>query len=372
MKFLIETEVLAKSLGNVHGSIGKKNVTIPILLNVKIEARGDELSLTTTDLDMAITSKTKAKIDVEGATTAPAQLLYDIIRKIPEGSEISIELEGNSLNIKYGKSQFKLPCLSVDEFPSIEQAQSSSKLIVPQVQLMEMINKSRFAISNDETRYYLNGIYFHSKEVDGKRMLRAVATDGHRLALVEYGADEDVKSIEKGIIIPRKTIHEMYKVMEGVEDNIELSISESKIKMQAGDTVIISKIIDGDFPDYERVIPKDNNKIVKVDKKVISDAIDRVSTIADDKHRSIKIIIDNNMIKLQANTAEGGFADEEISCEYNEDRIDTGFNSRYLLDVLGQVDSDMVFIKLKDGSLPSIIQGEGEDKTLFVVMPVRT
>lgn len=372
MKFLIEKEVLAECLGKVHGSIGKKNVTIPILLNVKIEVKGDELKLTTTDLDMAITSKSKAKVESEGSITAPAQLLYDIIRKVPEGSEISIELEGNSLNIKYGKSKFKLPCLSVDEFPSIEQAKSSSKLILPQAQLMEMINKSRFAISSDETRYYLNGIYFHSKEVDGKRMLRAVATDGHRLALVEYPADEDTKSIEKGIIIPRKTIHEMHKVMEGVEENIELSISEAKIKMQAGDTVIISKIIDGDFPDYERVIPKDNNKLVKVDKKTISDAIDRVSTIANDKHRSIKIIIDNNTIKLQANTTEGGFADEEISCEYIGEKLETGFNSRYLLDVLGQVDSDTVLIKLKDGNFPSIIRGEGEEKTLFVVMPVRT
>jgi DNA polymerase-3 subunit beta len=217
----------------------------------------------------------------------------------------------------------------------------------------------------------LNGIYLHSKTVDGQSKLRGVATDGHRLAMVQYDDGKASKEIQKGIIIPKKTIQEMRKIIEGINGDVELSVSDTKMKMNAGDTTIVSKIIDGSFPDYERVIPKENDKVLKVERKLLSDAIDRVATIANDKHRSIKIILENNLIKLQSNTNEGGSADEEIPCEYSSDRIETGFNSRYLLDVLLQITSENVICNLKDGSMPVLIKGEGEDKALFVVMPVR-
>ncbi|MFC1659469.1 DNA polymerase III subunit beta [Pseudomonadota bacterium] len=372
MKFLVEKEALVKSLGNVHGSVGKKNATIPILLNVRVEVKSNKLYLTATDLDLAITSTTPVKSGDDGKTTVPAQLFYDIIRKVPDGSEISVELEGySSLAIKYGKSKFKLPCLSADEFPVIEQGKESLEFKLSATTLREIIDKTRFAVSNDETRYYLNGIYLHSKEVENKNKLRGVATDGHRLAMIEYDGGDKFKPVENGIIIPKKTIQEMRKILEDVGGDVELSISDTKIKIEANDTTMVSKIIDGNFPDYERVIPKDNDKILKVDKKILADAIDRVSTIANDKNRSIKLTIENNLIQLQANTTEGGSADEEVICEYTSDKIETGFNSRYLLDVLMQVTSDKAILSLKDGSMPVLIKGEKEEKTLFVVMPVR-
>lgn len=371
MHFVVEKEPLVKVLSNVQGAVEKKN-TVPILANVKIESKAGELLLTATDMDIVAISKVSANIKQEGAITVPAQLFYDIVRKIPDGSQIDIKLDENAttLFVKYGKSDFKLPCLSADDYPVISEDEANNQLTITAENLLKIIDKTRFAISNDETRYYLNGIYFHTTEEE-KGMLKAVTTDGHRLALAKTPVSEEF-SMEKGIIIPKKTVNEIKRILDNSNEEVSLSLSSNKMKLVSGSNTLISKLIDGDFPDYKRVIPQGNDKNVSIDKKALSAAIDRVSTIATDKHRSVKISIKDNLANLQVQTAEGGAAHDEIMVKYEGEELETGFNSRYLLDILGQIEGDNINIKFKDGASPSIIQSEKDaDASLYVLMPIR-
>lgn len=371
MHFLVEKGVLVKVLANIQGAVERKN-TVPILSNVKIEAKDGKLNLTATDMDIVVISNVHANIKQDGVTTVPAQLFYDIVRKIPDGSEIDVNLNenGNSVSVKYGKSDFKLPCLSADDFPVISEDITDNTFKITSENLLKIIDKAKFAISNDETRYYLNGIYLHTSD-DESGLLKGATTDGHRLALVKTPVSEDVK-IEKGVIIPKKTVNEIKRILDANKEEVTLSISKNKIKLATGDTVLISKLIDGEFPDYKRVIPQGNDKIVKINKKDLSIAIDRVATISTDKHRSVKLTISDGLAKLQAQTSEGGAAHDEVKADYFGESIETGFNSRYLLDILNQIDSDNIVIKFKDGSAPSIIQDEKDEKSsLYVLMPIR-
>jgi len=373
MKFVVEKENLVKALNNVNGAVGKKNITISILLNIKLEAKNDLLSLTGTDLDIVVSSNFKTNIEEEGVITVPAQLFFDIAKKIPDGSQISVTLsdDNKTLEIKYGKSKFKLPCLSAEEFPDIKEGEINKTFVMDTQDLLHIIDKSRFAISTDETRYYLNGIYFHSKEVDGKIKLRGATTDGHRLAVVETKMPKDCEALE-GVIIPKKTVAEIKKVLETAGNTVEVSLSKTKMKLKTDDTVLISKLIDGEFPNYEKVIPVGNDKIAKIDKKLFANALDRVSTVAMDKHRAIKLSIGRDTLLLQVDTTDGSFGNEELKINFPyDDVIEAGFNSRYMLDVLAQIDKNNVEIKFKDGNSPVIIQGENEDNALFVLMPVR-
>jgi DNA polymerase III subunit beta len=373
MKFVAEKENLVKALNNVNGAVGKKNITIPILLNIRLEAKDDMLSLTGTDLNIAVSSHFKTNIEKEGVTTAPAQLFFDIARKIPDGSQVSLSLNADkkTLEIKYGKSKFKLPCLSADEFPVIEEGEINKNFTMNTQDLLRIIDKSRFAISSDETRYYLNGIYFHSKDVEGKVILRGATTDGHRLAIVEAKMPKDCEAVE-GVIIPKKTVGEIRKILETANKTVKVSLSKTKIKVESDDAVLISKLIDGEFPNYEKVIPIGNDKIATINKKLFADAIDRVSTVAIDKHRAIKLNITKDNLKLEVETNDGSSGDEEIKIQFAyDDVIETGFNSRYMLDILAQINKENVVIKIKDGNSPVIIQGEDEKDALFVLMPVR-
>jgi len=373
MKFVVEKENLVQALNNVNGAVGKKNITIPILLNIKLEAKDDLLSLTGTDLDIVVSSHFKTNIEQEGATTVPAQLFFDIAKKIPDGSQISIALSGDDklLEIKYGKSKFKLPCLSADDFPLIEEGEIKKTFKMDSQDLLNIIDKSKFAISTDETRYYLNGIYFHSKEVDGSIKLRGTTTDGHRLAIIETKMPKDCEVVE-GVIIPRKTVAEIRKLLETAGKTIEVSLSKTKIKLKTDDSVLISKLIDGEFPNYEKVVPVQNDKIAKINKKLFADAIDRVSTVAMDKHRAIKLNISKDSLELQVETTDGSYGNEELKIDFPYDEaIEAGFNSRYILDILAQINKDNVEIKFKDGNSPVIITGENEEGALFVLMPVR-
>lgn len=373
MKFVAEKEDLVKALNNVSGAVGKKNITIAILLNIKLEVKGSALSLTGTDLDIVVTSNIKVSSAKDGATTVPSQLFFDIAKKIPDGSQIAVELksEGKIMEIKYGKSKFKLPCLNSDDYPVIEEGKAEKSFEMKTQDFVDIIDKTRFAISSDETRYYLNGIYFHSKEVGKGKKTRGVATDGHRLAMVETEMPKKCDDIG-GVIIPKKTVGEMRKILEGAESTVKVSLSKSKIKLETKNTVIVSKLIDGEYPDYEKVIPPENDKVVKINKKLLAESIDRVSTVATDKHRAIKLSVTKNTLTLQVNTAEGGFGNEELKIAYDkEDFIEIGFNSRYMLDILSQMSSNKVMIKFKDGNSPAILQGENEQNALFVLMPVR-
>ena len=369
MQFEISKSSLVKALSSVNGAVEKKN-TIPILLNVRIEAKDGKLSFTATDMDIVVVSLAAALIKKEGVTTIPAQLFYDIVRKIPDGANISVELQkaGNSIKIKYDKSKFSLPCIDPADFPVLSEGDMSIHFAVKSSDLMKVIDKTRFAISNDETRYYLNGMFFHITQLGSNAEFRGVATDGHRLALSSFMIN-DLKTSVPSIIIPKKAIHEIRRIIEGSE-KVEIFLSKTKIKVACGDSIIISKLIDGEFPEYDKVVPKNNHQIIKVNKKVIFDAIDRVSTIANDKHRSIKFILEDNKILLQVNTTDGGFADEEIDVDFKGERIEAGFNSRYLLEIINQINGEQINFKFKDGISPALLDCDDGD-SLYVIMPVR-
>jgi DNA polymerase-3 subunit beta len=367
MQFQIVKSVLLKALSNVNGAVEKKN-TIPVLQNVKIEVDEKKVSLAATDMDILVNSFFSAEITKTGSTTVPAQMFYDIVRKIPDNTIIAIEQVNQlTIEIKYGKAKYSLPTIEASEFPALGADDLGKEITVDAEKLAKMIDRTRFSISTDETRYYLNGLYLQSVKKDDVSELRCVATDGHRLAL-SYLKDSNLSS-NFGVIIPKKSVAEIRRIIEGAGE-IKISTSRVKIKIVTNDSTIISKLIDGEFPDYERALPKSNDKIVTVNKKLLFDAIDRTSTVANDKHRSIKLIIEEGKLTLQVNTSDGGFAYEEIDINYSGEKIETGFNSRYLMDVVGQSDKEELLIKFKDGNSPALVEPK-DSNNLFVIMPIR-
>ena len=373
MQFQISKSAILKALTNVSGAVEKRN-TIPVLLNVKIEAIDGGLNLTATDMDIVITSSAEALITKQGSTTIPAQLFFDIIRKIPDTADINIELEegGSNIKITYSRSKFSLPCLDPVEFPILSEGDMPVNFNIKTAELIKIIDQTKFAIPSDETRQYLNGLFLHSLVVNGNIELRAVATDGHRLALAssqQSSLTQIISGAISGVIIPKKTVYEIRKIIEGNED-ANIAFSKAKIKVISGNSTIISKLIDGDYPEYDRVIPKGNDKIVKVDRKLLFDAVDRVATVAVDKNKSIKVILENNQMILQVKTNDSGDGSEEIEVNFSETIIETGFNSRYFLEIIGQINKDKINLNFRDGVSPVIINTDDQN-SLYVIMPIR-
>lgn len=372
MQFEVQKSVIVKAISNVNGAVEKKN-TIPVLQNIKIDVVksaevDDNVTLSATDMDILITSNFVADVKSSGSTTVPAQMFFDIIRKIPDSAPIMISQDSkNNLQIKSGKSKYTLPCIEASEFPSLSEGEMSEEITISAEELVNMIERTRFAISNDETRYYLNGLYLHSLKREDGFELRTVATDGHRMALAIAKA-EGIKS-EFGAIIPKRSVAEIRRVVDGA-DKIKISISRIKIKVVADQSTIISKLIDGEFPDYDKVLPKNNDKIVVANQKAFYDAVDRVSTIATDRHRSVKLILTSGQVSLQVNTNEGGSAHEEIEVNYSGEEIQTGFNSRYLLDIVGHIEKEEFLARFKDGNSPILIEAK-DMNAVFVIMPVK-
>lgn len=368
MEFKTESKKLFKAISAVNGAVEKRN-TIPVLQNIKIVAKDNKLSLFATDMDLMINSSIDCEIKEEGATTVPAQMLFDIVRKIAEDKEITATQEKDSvLKIKCGSAKYNLPCIDASEFPDLEEGEIEEEIEVDAQKLSKMIDKTRFAISNDETRYYLNGLYIHIKQgEDNKSKLCNVATDGHRLALSFIEFKEFKKPF--GIIVPKKSVNEIRRIIEGVK-TVKIGISRIKIRIEAGNNLMLSKIIDGEFPDYSKILPRTNDKIAKVNKKQFFDCVDRVSTVANDKHRSVRLTLENDKMDLEVSTNDGSFAHEVLPIEYQGEKIITGFNSRYLMDVISQIDNENLTIKLKDSMSPTLIEGEDMDCE-FVVMPIR-
>ncbi|MFT6077300.1 MAG: DNA polymerase-3 subunit beta [Myxococcota bacterium] len=367
MKFKISKSAIARALSIVNGAVEKRN-TIPVLLNVKIEAKNGRLNLTATDMDIVIISSAEALIELDGNTTVPAQLFYDIIKKIPDNTDINIELiDGLTIKISYGRSKFSLPCLDPAEFPILSEGEMTVDFTIKSSEIIKIIDKTRFAIPSDETRYYLNGLFLHGALNGDKIELRGIATDGHRLALASSTASSLTAEVD-GVIIPKKTINEIRKISEGNEE-VSIAFSKAKIRITSGNSTIISKLIDGEFPEYDRVIPKNNDQIVNVDRKLIFDAVDRVSTIATDKNKSIKVIIENDKISLQIKGTDNVNASEEIEVGFNGETIETGFNSRYFLEIIGQINKENISIFFKDGSSPALIKIDND--CLYVIMPIR-
>lgn len=366
MQFEVAKQILLKAISSVNGAVEKKN-TIPVLQNIKIEANNDKVVLSATDMDILITSSFESDMKKGGSTTIPAQMFFDIVRKIPDSSNIMISQEsGTVLQIKSGKSKYSLPCIESGEFPNLSEGELGEEIEIESGQLIKMIDKTRFAISNDETRYYLNGLYLQAMKKDSGFELRTVATDGHRLALSFFTVD---LKIAFGVILPKKSVAEIRRIIDGTK-KLKISVSRVKIKIIAGQVTIVSKLIDGEFPDYDKVLPKNNNQIAVINKKIFFDCVDRVSTVATDKHRSVKMILENGKMNLQVSTSDGSFAYEEMDISYSGEKIETGFNARYLLDIIGQVDKEELMMRFKDGFSPALIEAK-DLNSAFVIMPVR-
>ncbi|MDE3060589.1 MAG: DNA polymerase III subunit beta, partial [Pseudomonadota bacterium] len=346
--------------------------TIAVISNVKIEAKGDGVSLTATDMDLAMIEKVPASVGKPGATTVPAHTFYDIVRKLPEGAQIEVTAsgDGSKVSIRAGQSKFSLACLPVEDFPVMAEGDLPHNFTLKAAECRALVQKPSFAISTEETRYYLNGIYLHTSGSGKSKTLRAVATDGHRLARIEMALPAGADGMP-GVIVPRKAIYEVRKLIEEGDGDVAVSLSETKIKFSFGSAVLVSKLIDGNFPDYERVIPTGNDKIMEVSCKDFTSAVDRVSVISSEKSRAIKFHVENGKLTLSASSPEHGTASEDIDVTYSASAIEVGFNSRYLLDMMTQIEGDTAQFLLNDGASPAIVRDTADVGALYVIMPMR-
>lgn len=371
MKLTIERAALLRSLGHVQSVVERRN-TIPILSNVLLDAADGKLSLTATDLDLAIVESVAADVEQPGAITTPAHTLYDIVRKLPEGAQVSLEFisDGQKLALSSGRSRFMLACLPREDFPAMAEDDLTHRFSIGADELKALIDKTRFAVSTEETRFYLNGIYFHVTDETPAPVLRSVATDGHRLARVEMPMPEGAAGMP-GIIVPRKAVGELRKLIEDLDAGVQIALSETKIKFDFDGATLTSKLIDGTFPDYARVIPANNDKKLEIDSRAFADAIDRVSTISSEKSRAVKLIIDEDHVTLAVTSPDSGSATEELAAGYKSDPMEIGFNARYVLDIMGQVRGDSVRLTLADAAAPTLVNDGDDDSALYVLMPMR-
>jgi len=372
MKLTIERSALLKSLGHVQSVVERRN-TIPILSNVRLDAGDDEkLHLTATDMDLAVIEAAPANVTQSGATTTSAHMLYDIVRKLAEGAQVEIALiqDGGKLEIRSGRSRFTLACLPVEDFPVMAEGELDHRFAVSASDIKRLIDKTGFAISTEETRYYLNGIYLHAADGEGTKSLRAVATDGHRLARVDTALPAGAENIP-GVIVPRKTVSELRKLIDESDGDVMIALSDSKIRFAFDGAILTSKLIDGSFPDYERVIPSANDKIMTVDKQAFIQAVDRVSTISTEKSRAIKITLEDSQMTLSASSPDAGAASEELDAQYKLEKIEIGFNSRYVLDMAKQIVGETIEFRLADSASPTLVRDLEDENAVYVIMPMR-
>lgn len=370
MKLTIERSALLRALSHVQSVVERRN-TIPILSNLLIEATDDGLALTATDMDLALVERVAADVDRPGGVTAPALVLYDIVRKLPEGCQIDLHMgdDDGRLQLQAGRSRFRLQTLPQEDFPALSGGDMPHEFTMEAKELRRLIDRTRFAVSTEETRYYLNGIYLHATEGETKA-LRAVATDGHRLARVELPLPAGADAMP-GVIVPRKTVGELRKLVDETDGEIAISLSETRMRFAFDRTVLTSKLVDGTFPEYERVIPSSNDKILTVERGSFAAAVDRVSTVTGEKLRAVKIRIDANQIEVSASSQENDTAVEELTAGYEREPIEIGFNSKYLLDITAQIEGESAEFALSDAASPTILRDPADTGALYVLMPLR-
>jgi DNA polymerase-3 subunit beta len=379
MKLTIERAALLKALSHVQ-SVVERRTTIPILSNVLLRAEAGQLALSATDMDVEIVERVGAQIDRDGRTTAPAHTLYDIVRKLREGAQIEIETPSgpdggrSEMVLRSGRSTFTLACLPPEDYPVMSAGELPYRFTLPAAQLRTLIDRTRFAISTEETRYYLNGIYLHATKSNETPVVRAVATDGHRLARFEMNAPEGAAGMP-GIIVPRKTVLELRKLVDEGDEEVQIALSETKIRVAVGAAELTSKLIDGTFPDYDRVIPAGNDKVLEVPCKEFAEAVDRVSTISTERSRAVKLAIERGNMTVSATSPENGVAVEELEARYQNTPLEIGFNSRYLLDITDQIGGEHLRFQMADAGSPTILcdadSEGGSARALYVLMPMR-
>ena len=370
MKLTIERAALLKALGHVQSVVERRN-TIPILSNVLLSADEGTLSFSATDLDMEIIDETAAEVSAGGQITASAHYLYDIVRKLPDGADVELKFTGDDprLTVRAGRGVYHLPVLPAGDFPVMAR-DGGDAIELEAADLARLIDKTRFAISTEETRYYLNGLYLHTVNDGGTSRLRAVATDGHRLALAEMDAPAGSAGAP-GVIVPRKTVQEVRRLLDDASGPVQLSVSAQKVRLEFGQASLTSKVIDGSFPDYVRVIPKNNEKTALIDNALFKDAVDRVATISAEKSRSVKLAVEPGRIVFTVRNMEAGQAVEELDVDYDGEPFEIGFNARYLLDVAGQIQGQQAEFKFSDPSSPTLVLDPADPGAQYVLMPLR-
>ena len=374
MEFKINSTDLLKALSHIHGIVEVRH-TLPILSNIILEAKDDKLILSSTNLDIYCSDKIKAEVLQSGEVSVSAVTFFEIIKRLPSGSEVLMKMEEgeNEIRLTCGRSKFNLSTLKTDDFPIISDSDLSTNFVLSADELIRIIDKTKFAVSNEETRYYLNGIFLHKAERNSIQFLRAVATDGHRLAQYDIPLPQGAEDIT-GIIIPKKTIYELRKVLDDANGDVSVSLNENKIKFSFNDLKVVSKVIDGTFPDYTKVIPQKNDKNFKTNNSDLKNAIDRVSAVAaneESKSKAIKFCIENNSLILSVESQSKGSANEMIDVNYSGDKVDIGFNSKYIIDICNEVDGDEISISLSDSISPAIILDKTDENLFFVLMPMR-
>jgi DNA polymerase III subunit beta len=371
MKVTIERAALLRGLSHAQSVVERRN-TIPILANIRLAVEENRLSLTATDMDLSIVEDVEVSGTSSGASTAPAHMLYEIARKLPDGAQVELDstAKEGQLILRAGRSTFSLSTLPVDEFPVLSEGKLNQRFMIAARDLRALIDRTRFAISTEETRYYLNGIFLHPTESDATPVLRAVATDGHRLARVEIPLPEGAAGMP-GIIVPRKTVNEVRKLLDDATDDVEIAVSDTKIRFNFGQVELTSKLIDGTFPDYQRVIPAGNDKILMVECRAFQAAVDRVATISTEKSRAVKLMIDGGGVVISASSADSGTANEELQVDYTAAPMEIGFNARYLLDITQQIHGEKAEFAFADPAAPTIIRDHADYSALYVLMPMR-
>ena len=371
MKFTIDRGGLLKALTHVQSVVERRN-TIPILANVLLKADNGVVELAATDMDIAVIEKVSAEVSQPGSTTVSAHTLFDIVRKLEDGAQIELGggTEEGQLAVRSGRSMLKLATLASEDFPAMSDDDMPHSFALDAAELRNLIDRTRFAISTEETRYYLNGIYLHTADGEKGQVLRAVATDGHRLALMEAPLPQGAAEMP-GVIVPRKTVNELRKLIDEAEEEISILLSDTKVRFAVDGIVLTSKLIDGTFPDYDRVIPDGNDKFMEVSCKRFERAVDLVSTISTEKSRAIKLSLGDNSLTLSATSPDAGSATEELEVDYDDEELEIGFNSKYLIDITQQINGDSARFALSDAASPTIVRDSTDSSALYVLMPMR-
>lgn len=371
MLFTVERNHFLKALIHITGVVERRN-TVPILSHLLLDGEGGTLTLTATDLDLEITEDIAAVIERPGRLALQAHTLHDIVRKFRDGAQVKIEADDDntSVTISSGHAKFQLQTLSADDFPRLEADEFSTRFEIKASLIKLLLEKTRFAMSVEETRYYLNGVFMHPVQEEGEHFLRMVATDGHRLARCQVELPSGADDVD-GVIIPRKTVNELYRLTESGDENILVEMSDQKIRFHLQGVVLMSKVIDGTFPDYVRVIPQGNNLKLSVINSDFRAAVDRVAILSSEKGKAVKLSTDKDQLVVSVNNPDSGRAEEELVAEYDDQPIEIGFNARYLLDIAGLIDGETATFLMSDPGAPTIVQDMGNEGALYVIMPMR-
>ena len=369
MKFNVNQQDLQQALSYCQGVIDKRS-TLPILSNILLDVSNSKLTITATDLDLIfIHQLNNVEVLDEGKTTTTSSIMYDIVRKFSSGNKINLTLTNVSkLQVESEKSIFNLNCISATEFPLTDENFNQNEFIIKSKQLLKLLNKCKFSVSNDETRHYLSGIYFHQTEVEDKNYLTAVATDSHRMSISKIRLDQKIDF--EPIILPKKTIFQLCSLLDSYDGDVKISNIKSKIKFELNNSILISKLIDGKFPNYIQVIPKNNQKKLEVDLKLFLNSVDRVASVSLDKKDGVKFNLSKDKLDLSVNNANSGDGKETLVVKFDQD-LEISFNSRYLIDVASQLDGERVEVFFNDTGSPALIKDPGDYDSIFVVMPMK-